>query len=267
MSLPALFVSHGAPSLVLDDTPAHAFLAGFGEKLIAERGRPSAILMMSAHFEADAPSLTIDAHPDTMHDFGGFAPELHAMTYPAPGSPALARRAADLIAAAGGAPRLVKGRGFDHGTWAPLMLLFPDADIPVVQLSVSPRRDGRWHAALGAAVAPLRDENVLIVGSGAATHNLREIFMRMRAGGVDAEAPAWATLYNEWIADRIAAGALDDVADADRRAPHMRDNHPTPDHFLPLPFAMGAAGAGVKGERIHASSEYGAMMMDAYSFG
>jgi 4,5-DOPA dioxygenase extradiol len=267
MTFPTLFVSHGAPSLVLDKTPAHDFLAGFGARLVAERGRPDAILIMTAHFEADAPSLTVDARPDTLHDFGGFAPELHAMTYPAPGDPALARRAADLIAAAGGAPRLVRGRGFDHGTWAPLMLLFPKADIPVVQLSVSPHRDGGWHAAVGAALAPLREEKVLIIGSGAATHNLREIFLRMRAGELDAEAPQWATQYNEWIAQRIEAGALDDVAEADRRAPHMRDNHPTPDHFLPLPFAMGAAGPGVKGARVHASSEYGAMMMDAYSFG
>lgn len=266
MTLPALFVSHGAPNLVLHDSPARSFLAGYGDRIVAERGRPKAIVMMSAHFEMDRPTLTADARPGMIYDFGGFEPELHAMVYPAPGDPALARRAAELLAGAGESPQLMTGRGFDHGTWVPLMLLFPKADIPVVQISVSPRRDGAWHARLGAALAPLREEGVLIVGSGAATHNLREIFARLRRGETDAPAPEWANAYNEWIADRIAQGALDDVAHAFERAPHARDNHPTPDHFLPLPFAMGAGG-GAKGVRVHASTQLGAMMMDAYSFG
>ena len=267
MALPTLFVSHGAPNLILKDTPARAFLASYGEKLIAERGRPRAIVMMSAHFEADAPTLTADDRPGMIYDFGGFEPELYAIAYPASGDPALARRAAELIAAQGERPRLVTGRGFDHGAWVPLKLLFPDAGISVVQLSVSPHRDGAWHARLGAALGALREEGVLIVGSGAATHNLREIFRTLQRGEENAPAPRWVESYNEWMTARIESGALDDVVHALDRAPHARDNHPTPDHFLPLPFAMGAAGEGAKGTRVHASTEYGAMVMDAYSFG
>lgn len=266
MTLSTLFVSHGAPNLVLHDTPARAFLAGYGDRLIAERGRPRAILTMSAHFEADRPTLAADAAPGMIYDFGGFEPDLRRMVYPAKGDPALARRAAELIAASGESAQIMTGRGFDHGTWVPLMLLFPRADIPVVQLSVAPRRDGAWHARLGAALAPLRAEGVLIVGSGAATHNLREIFARLGRGD-DAPRPDWVGAYNDWIVPRIESGALDDVAHALDRAPHGRDNHPTPDHFLPLPFAMGAAGEGAKGTRVHASTQYGAMVMDAYSFG
>lgn len=267
MSLPTLFVSHGAPNLILQDTRAREFLASYGETLIAERGRPKAILIASAHFEADRPTLTADAEPRMIYDFGGFEPELYKMVYAAKGDPALARRAAELLAASGERPQLMTGRGYDHGTWAPLMLLFPQADIPVVQISVSPHRDAAWHARLGGALAPLREEGVLIMGSGAATHNLREIFGMLRRGQPDAAAPQWVTAYNDWIARKVEAGALDDVVHAFERAPHARDNHPTPDHFLPLPFAMGAAGEGAKGIRVHASTEYGAMAMDAYRFG
>jgi 4,5-DOPA dioxygenase extradiol len=267
MSLPTLFVSHGAPNLILHPTPARDFLASYGERLIAERGRPKAILMATAHFEADRPTLSADERPGMIYDFGGFERELYSMVYPAPGSPELARRAAELIAGAGVRPQLVTGRGYDHGTWVPLMLLFPKADISVVQISVSPDRDGAWHAALGRALAPLREEGVLIMGSGTATHNLREIFERVKKGEIAAPAPEWVSDYNDWIRSKVEAGALDDVAHAFERAPHARKNHPTPDHFLPLPFVMGAAGEGAKGERVHASSEYGAMMMDAYKFG
>lgn len=267
MTLPTLFVSHGAPNLVLRDTPTRDFLVSYGEKLIAERGRPKAILMASAHFEADRPTLTADAEPGMIYDFGGFEPELYRMVYPAKGDPALAGRAAELIAESGERPQLMTGRGFDHGAWAPLMLLFPKADIPVVQISVSPHRDAAWHARLGRALAPLREEGVLIMGSGTATHNLREIFAILSRGQTDAASPEWVTAYNDWILRKVEDGALDDLVHAFERAPHARANHPTPDHFLPLPFAMGAAGEGAKGLRVHASTEYGAMAMDAYAFG
>jgi 4,5-DOPA dioxygenase extradiol len=267
VTLPTLFVSHGAPSLVLHKTPAHDFLAGYGAELIARHGRPKAILLASAHFEADRPTLTADERPGMIYDFGGFEPELYDMVYPAPGAPDLARRAGALIAQAGEAPQLVTGRGFDHGTWAPLMLLFPKADIPVVQLSISPGKDAAWHAALGRALAPLREEGVLIVGSGTATHNLREIFAALRRGEGEAPAPEWVRAFNDWVRQKAEAGALDDMAHAFERAPYALKNHPTPDHFFPLPFAMGAAGEGARGVRVHASTEYGAMMMDAYAFG
>lgn len=266
MTLPTLFVSHGAPNLILHNSAARDFLLSYGAELARAHGRPKAILMATAHFEADEPTLTIDEKPGTIYDFGGFEPELYRMTYEAPGSPALARRAAGLLTQAGFAPRLAADRGYDHGTWVPLKLLFPEADIPVVQLSVQPGRDGAHHARLGRALAPLREEGVLIMGSGTATHNLREIFRLLRAGDENAPAPEWVAAFNDWLHEKAEAGALDDIAHYLDRAPYGRQNHPTPDHFLPLPFAMGAAGDGAKGERVHASQQYGAMMMDAYAF-
>lgn len=266
MTQPTLFVSHGAPNLILHNSAARDFLASYGQTLVAEHGRPTAILMATAHFEADAPTLTADDKPGTIYDFGGFEPELYRMTYDAPGSPALAERAAGLLAGAGFSPKFATNRGYDHGTWVPLKLLFPRADIPVVQLSVQPNRDGAHHVALGRALAPLREEGVLIMGSGTATHNLREIFRLLRAGDANAPAPEWVAAFNDWLHEKAESGAIDDIAHYLERAPYGRENHPTPDHFLPLPFAMGAAGAGAKGERVHASQQFGAMMMDAYAF-
>lgn len=263
---PTLFVSHGAPNLLLHNSAARDFLAGYGAELTRAHGRPKAILMATAHFETDEPTLTADEKPETIYDFGGFEPELYRMTYDAPGAPDLAAHAAETLAAAGFAPRLAKNRGFDHGTWAPLKLLFPEADIPVVQLSVQPMRGGEWHAALGRALAPLRQEGVLIMGSGTATHNLREIFRMLRSGAADAPQPEWVARFNDWLHEKAEAGALDDIAHYRERAPFARENHPTEDHFLPLPVALGAAGEGARGERVHASTQFGAMAMDAYAF-
>ena len=165
---PAVYVSHGSPMVILNNTVATEFLRGYGREL----GKPKAILIATAHFETRAPALSADAHPAMIYDFGGFPKALFEMTYPAPGDPALAQRAAGLLEAAGIKAYPVEGRGYDHGTWAPLKLMYPDADIPVVQLSVQPHMGGAHHVAMGQALAPLRDEGVLVMGSGSMTHNL-----------------------------------------------------------------------------------------------
>lgn len=257
---PTLFVSHGAPNLALHNSAAREFLAGYGREL----GKPKAILVCTAHFETGTPMLTADAHPETIYDFRGFEPELYQMTYEAPGSPELARRAAGLLASAGMKAQAVVGRGYDHGTWVPLKLMYPDADVPVVQVSIQPNAGAAHHVALGAALAPLRDEGVLLIGSGTATHNLGEFFR----GGykVDSPTPAWVSEFGDWLAEKIAAGAVDDIAHYRERGPHAAKNHPSEDHFLPLPFAIGAAGAGATGKRVHSSHQYGVLMMDAYAF-
>lgn len=265
-TLPTLFVSHGAPNLLLHNSAAKNFLAGFGAEIERRYGKPKVILVATAHFETREPALTVDERPQTIYDFGGFEPELYTMTYDAPGAPDLASRAASLLKQAGAPVHLVKDRGYDHGTWVPLKLLFPKADIPVVQLSIQPQAGAEWHAALGRALSPLRKEGVLLIGSGTATHNLREIFRLLRQGDRDAPAPEWVQAFNDWLHEKATAGALDDIAHYRERAPYARENHPTEDHFLPLPFALGAAGEGAKGERVHSSQEFGAMMMDAYAF-
>jgi 4,5-DOPA dioxygenase extradiol len=258
---PTLFVSHGAPNLILHNEPARSFLAGYG----AELGRPDAILVVSAHFETSAPALTADEWPKTIHDFKGFEPELYEMTYPAPGAPHVAARAADLLAAAGLPAAPARNRGLDHGAWVPLKLLYPAADIPVVELSVQPRRGAEHHLRLGRAIAPLRDDGVLVIGSGLLTHNLAEFF----SGGYaqDAVAPDWVVAFGDWMRERIEAGDDAALVAYRRDAPHAEKNHPSEEHLLPLFTAMGAAGAGAKGRRVHASHSHGVLQMDAYAFG
>lgn len=257
-AFPALFVSHGSPMIVLQRTAAHEFLVNFGKEL----GRPKAILVASAHFETRAPMLTADAEPAMIYDFGGFPRALFEMRYPAPGDPALAARAAGLLAAAGFPAQLAENRGFDHGTWTPLKLMYPEADIPVVQLSVQTQLGAAHHIAMGRALAPMREEGVLVMGSGSMTHNLYEL----NRGGDDVPAPDWVKQFGQWAHAAIEAGDEQAIADW-TRAPFARENHPSPEHFLPLPFAFGAGGEGAKGKRVHTSCEYGVLMMDAYRFG
>lgn len=263
--LPSLFLSHGSPMMALEPSPARDFLAGLGDAL----PRPRAILVVSAHHDAadqnGRATVTASSAPPTIHDFGGFPDELFAMRYPAPGDPTLAASVVDLLAAANLTVTADPDRGLDHGAWVPLSLIYPAADIPVVQLSIASNAAPEWHFALGQALTPLRDEGVLIIGSGSITHNLRALFSARLP--IDAPAPAWVTDFTDWTAGRMAAAAIDDVLHAVERAPHGRDNHPTPDHILPLFVAMGVGGLPFKAERLHHSVTYGLLAMDVYAFG
>jgi 4,5-DOPA dioxygenase extradiol len=262
--LPSLFLSHGSPMMALEPSPARTFLAGLGAQL----PRPSVILVVSAHHDAayqgDRATVTASPAPPTIHDFRGFPDELFAMRYPAPGDPLLAMRIVELLASHGLAVTADPDRGLDHGAWVPLSLIYPEADIPVVQLSIASNASPEWHYALGQALAPLRDEGVLVIGSGSISHNLRALFAARLP--IDAPAPVWVTDFTGWIANRMAVGAVDDVLHSVERAPHGVDNHPTPDHILPLFVAMGAGAAPVKAERLHESVTYGLLAMDVYAF-
>ena len=257
--MPALFVSHGSPMLLLEDGSARRFLAGYATDL----PRPRAILVASAHWETPAPRLTAGAHPETIHDFGGFPPALFRMRYPAPGDPALAERAAGLLRAAGLPADLDGRRGFDHGCWVPLSLIFPEADIPVVQLSLQSHLGAEHHYRMGEALRPLRDDGVLIVGSGSLTHNL---MLLQRGAPEDQPPPAWALAFEQWIADRVAAGDVAALLDWRARAPNAAAAHPSDEHFLPFFVALGAALPGERGLRVHHSHTYAALAMDAYAF-
>lgn len=262
--LPALFVSHGAPDIVLRESAARAFLEAFGRTL----PRPRAILVVSAHFESRTPLVTVDERPETIYDFGNFVPELRRLTYPAPGAPALARRVAGLLQAARFPAGFAANRGFDHGAWTPLMLLFPAADIPIVQLSVQPEAGPEHHRDLGRALVPLRDEGVLVLASGALTHNLAAYFGTRRGRGAQTavEPEPWVETFATWMNAAVAAGRIDDLLDYRRCAPFARENHPTEEHLLPLFVALGAA-EGETGRRVHASHDGGVLAMDAYGFG
>lgn len=259
MTFPALFISHGSPMIALEPSPARDFLLQLGQTL----GRPKAILVMSAHFETREPCLTADAKPAMIYDFGGFPRELYELRYDAPGEPDLAARAAGMLIDAGLKAYRVENRGFDHGTWVPLKLMYPDADIPVVQLSVEPMKDGAHHYQLGRILAPLRDEGVLIIGSGSLTHNL---YAWSRGPKIkDAPVEDWVKAFADWVDARAEAGDAQALANW-TTAPYAKENHPTPEHYLPLPFAAGAGGEGAKGKRIHSSVEYGVLAMDVYAF-
>jgi 4,5-DOPA dioxygenase extradiol len=255
--LPTVFVSHGAPTLPLTPAPARDFLAGYGAAL----GRPSAILAVSAHWETEGPVLDAAEAPETIHDFYGFPRALYEMRYAAPGAPTLARRAAELLGHAGMPARLER-RGLDHGAWVPLLLMYPEADIPVVQLSLQTHLGAAHQRRVGEALQPLREDGVLILGSGSATHNLGEF----RGAGIDAPAPDWVTGFADWLAKTVEAGDDEALLDYRRAAPHAARNHPSEEHFLPIFTALGAAGHGAEGRRVHASTTYGVLAMDVYEW-
>lgn len=253
--LPTLFISHGAPDVVLRETPARAFLAG----LAATLPRPRAIVVASAHWEAAVPTVESGARPATIHDFGGFPDEMYHLRYPASGEPVLAARLVSLLKSAGFAAQ-AQERGFDHGVWTPLLLAWPSADIPVVPVSLVHGGDGKVHQRLGAALAPLRHEGVLVIGSGSAVHNLREL--------APGRPPApWAVAFDDWLVARCEAGDGDALSHWRERAPDARRAHPTAEHFTPLLVALGAAGDGARGRILHRSWDYGSLAMTAVAFG
>lgn len=256
--LPALFLSHGAPTLPLEPGPARGFLAGLGTGL----PRPRSMLVLSAHWDTAAPVVSAAPQPATIHDFGGFPEELYRMRYAAPGAPELALRVVELLSAAGWSAATAPDRGLDHGAWVPLRLMYPDADIPVTQLAIQSHLGPEHHRRLGEALRPLRDEGVLIIGSGSVTHNLREVGRHDYA----AVAPTWVIEFNDWLAAAVEAGRIADLLDYRRIAPHAVRNHPTEEHLLPLFAALSAATPGVQPRRVHAGYTYGVLGMDAYLF-
>ncbi len=257
-SLPSLFLSHGAPTLPLTDTPARAFLGELGHMF----PRPKAILVISAHWETAIPTVSAVERNDTIHDFGGFPRALYELQYPAAGSPQVAARVSELLRATGLDCKTDHRRGLDHGAWVPLLLMYRRADIPVLQLSIQPHLGTRHHLAMGRALAPLREAGVLIIGSGSMTHDLSEF----RGNGVSDPAPDWVNGFADWIHSSLTSGATDDLIDYRRKAPFAVKNHPTEEHLVPLYAALGAAGADAHAERLHASSTYSILRMDVYAF-
>lgn len=256
---PVLFISHGMPTMALLPGPTGEFLRSLGREI----PRPTAILCVSAHWETVWPMATGTARPETIHDFGGFSRELHEMEYPAPGAPELAERAVARLSAAGMDARIDPDRGLDHGAWVPLSLMFPEADVPVVQVSLQGDLDGTHHVALGEALAPFRDEGVLILGSGGATHNLEAMHGRRP----DDPPPETVAAFDRWLAGVVEGGRTDDIARFRETAPDPDFNHPYPsEHFLPLLAALGAAGRGVPGRRIHRAFAYGALSLSAFAW-
>ena len=240
----------------------HALHAGAASKawaaLAGRLPRPRAFLIASAHWETDTPRLTGAARPETIHDFFGFPRPLYAIRYPAAGAPDVAERARTLLQNAGFDALVDARRGLDHGAWSPLLHMYPHGDIPVVQVSVQSALGPRHHVALGRALAPLSTENILIVGSGHMTHNLRDRL-------ADGAAPvAYAAEFQAWTDAAIRAHDFDALENYRTRSTHGVRAHPAEEHFLPLFIALGAAARDFGVERVHDGIESGVLAMDAY---
>jgi 4,5-DOPA dioxygenase extradiol len=250
--MPVVFVSHGAPDALLRAPDTVACWRGIARELPP----PSAILIVSAHWQARQPTASLAGAPDTIHDFSGFAPELHRMQYHAPGAPMLAERAVALLAAAGLAADLHPDRGLDHGAWVPLSVMYSDARVPVTQLSLVRNASAASHYAIGQALAPLRDDGVLIVASGSITHNFAWLDPHATSALPQAQA------FADWMAERLARNDTAALLDY-RSASGGADAHPSDEHLLPLLVALGAA-HGDAVQRYQPPFTYGALAMDAY---
>jgi 4,5-DOPA dioxygenase extradiol len=255
--LPSLFVSHGAPTFALEPGLAGQQLTALGAAL----PRPAAVLVVSPHWMTSSPRVGIAAQPQTIHDFGGFEPALYRIDYPAPGHPRLAHKAVDTLNAAGWTAQADERRGLDHGAWVPMLHLFPQADMPVFQVSLPSRLDVASAWAFGAALAPLADEGVLIVGSGSLTHNLGEF--RAGAGSDEPYAAEFAT----WVRDAVVQGDSARLRQTLVLAPHAQRAHPTTEHFWPLLVAAGAAAAALPATVIDGGITHGVLSMDSFLFG
>jgi 4,5-DOPA dioxygenase extradiol len=255
MTLPSLFLAHGAPDLPFSTTPARAFIETVGQRFVGLR----AILVISAHWEARVTTIGTAANPETIHDFGGFDRRLYSLTYPAHPSAAVIFEVAQALAAAGIPHAEDAQRGYDHGVWIPLMLAFPKADVPVIQLSLRHGALAAENYAIGQALAPLRDTGVLIVGSGATVHNLRAL---AREGS---PAPDWARAFDDWIVRAVEAGDVDQLVQFPAAPATALSAHPTPEHLMPLFVALGAGGG--KGTVLHRSFSWGSVGMTSFAFG
>jgi 4,5-DOPA dioxygenase extradiol len=259
--LPSVFISHGSPMHAIEPGELGASWVALAKSL----PRPRAILVASAHWEAGLPTLTGAAHPETVHDFYGFPQPLYRLRYPAPGSPELASHVRDLLKQHGDCAGIDGTRGFDHGAWSQLLHMYPDADIPVVQVSVQTGLGAAHHIELGHKLAPLRDEGVLIMGSGNLTHNLQDAFSARRDGA--ATPLPYVREFQQWVKQALEAGDAQALADYRERAPHAVRAHPSDEHFLPLHVAFGAGGAEkARAERVYDDIELAALAMDTWVF-
>ena len=236
-TLPTLFLSHGSPMRAVEPGEPGAAWSAIARTL----PRPRAVLMVSAHWETSVPMVTANAKPETIHDFGGFPEALYRIRYPAPGAPDVAARVVDLLKASGITAGQDGCRGIDHGAWVPLKVMYPDADVPVLQLSL-PTHDPSRLLDIGRRIAELRTEGTLVIGSGFLTHGL-PFLTREHWTNRDAAPPSWSTEFDAWAGEALSKGDVDELAAFTEKAPGMPYAHPTVEHFTPLFVTLGAATA------------------------
>jgi len=257
--VPALFVSHGSPMFALEPGATGPALRAWADGLRARFPALRGTVVMSPHWMARGVQVMAGPRPATWHDFGGFPEPLYALRYPAAGSPGLAAEVLAELHKAGIPAQGDAQRPFDHGAWVPLMHLFPQADLPVVQVALPAGAGPREVHALGAALRGLRAQNVLVVGSGSMTHNLSEFF-----GGAGGAQP-YVAEFARWIEAALQRGDTEALLDYRSRAPHAVRAHPGDDHFLPLFFALGAAGEGAAAHYLSREVMHGSLAMDSFA--
>lgn len=253
---PALFISHGSPMFALEPGLLGPRLGKLGAALHGIR----AVLVVSPHWQTRGVHVGASDAPETIHDFGGFPAKLYALQYSAAGASDLAHEAARLLGAAGFAATVDARRGLDHGAWVPLRHLYPAANVPVFQVSLPFDIDAAGALRLGAALAPLRTQGVLIIGSGSLTHNLHE-FRRPSSD------PQYAQQFVDWVRDAVARRDVAALVDYRRRAPHAERAHPSEEHFLPLLVALGASNEAEPPQWIEGGMTYRVLSMDSFGYG
>lgn len=249
--LTSLFVSHGSPDLILHDHPARSFLESLGRTI----GRPDAIVVVSAHWREQGHVITGAGPLETIHDFRGFAEQLYRLRYEATAPQGLV----DTVTTALPEVRVDNSRGLDHGAWAPLQLMYPKADIGIVQLSLNLSGNERDHFETGKKLRALASDNILLMASGASVHNLSKL------GPKGSEPAQWATQFEDWLARNIARNDVDGLLGFAENAPMARLAHPTSEHLMPLFVALGAAPEGEPLQRLHHSFDYGSIGMSCFA--
>lgn len=256
---PALFVPHGAPTFALRPGAAGAAISAKARTL----SLPRAIIMISAHWDTAVPTVGFADRLETIHDFSGFPDELYALRYPATGCREAAEVVVAAIRAAGLPVATDTQRGLDHGAWVPLRLMFPEADVPVIPLSIQSHAGPEQAYLLGRALAPLLAKGFLVIASGNVTHNLRDYQLASRNGG---QTPAYVRQFTDWLANRLQAHDISAVLDYRAQAPGAVQAHPSDEHLLPLFVALGAGGEQAEVQRFHAGIDDYVIAMDAYAF-
>lgn len=256
---PSLFVPHGAPTFALRPGAAGAALSAAARSLTL----PRAIVIISAHWDTALPTVGFAERPETIHDFWGFPEELYRLRYPATGCREAASEVVAAIQAAGLPVQEDAGRGLDHGAWVPLRLMFPDAEIPVIPLSIQTHAGPAQAYALGRALAPLTAKGFLVIASGNLTHNLRDY---QRAARNNGQTPAYVRRFTDWLGEHLQTGDLPALLDYRQQAPDAVQAHPSDEHLLPLFVALGAGGDPARVERFHAGIDDYVIAMDAYRF-
>lgn len=254
---PLLFISHGAPTFAMEPGKLGPQLQALGAELSGVR----AVLVVSPHWQTRGVAVSTTAAPETIHDFGGFPARLYELSYPAAGAPQVAQEAAALLAEAGFKTEIDSRRGLDHGAWVPLYHLLPQAQIPVFQVSMPYDLNTAQAMQLGRALAPLRQQGVLIVASGSMTHNLGEFRQGM------AQPASYVTEFSNWVRSAVLAHAVQPMLAYRSEAPHAVRAHPSEEHFLPLLVAMGAQAEGETAQLLDGGIEHGMLSMDSFAWG